>query len=173
MLKLLKDELERHGVFNAPDHPFINALVRAVPFNTVPTKMKMVMAISHLTNFASQFRRNIELWDGTPVTVNSISFVIADSGANKDSSNNKIRKCFSPGYEILEQKLSKYNQKQAISRAQSSGEDPELAQEFDVYKNFLKPIPPVFTSITTGPGLIQHINDIGDLPVTSTFLYSG
>lgn len=37
----------------------------------------------------------------------------------------------------------------------------------------MRPLPPIDIMPTTGPGLIQHINDIGDLPLTSPFMYSG
>jgi len=171
MLQLLKAELNKHHIFQAPEDDFINALTRAIPFATVPDKMKLVIAISHLTNFAGQFRRNIALWDDTPVPINSISFVMASSGANKDSSNNAVRKCFKPGFEILSKEVEKAVKKDAIIAATAAGEDP--ADEFSIYKEYLKPIPPVFMSITTGPGLIQHINDVGELPLLSSFLYTG
>lgn len=171
MRELLKQELDKYSIFQAPDDDFINALTRAIPFATVPDKMKLVIAISHLTNFAGQFRRNIVLWDDTPVPINSISFVIAGSGANKDSSNNAVRKCFKPGFQIIEEELQKQVKKDAIEHAKNAGEDPY--NEYSVYKDYIKPIPPVFMSITTGPGLVKHINDIGDLPLSSSFLYSG
>jgi len=171
MLNMLRAELEPLGVFDPPDNEFVESLSRAIPFDNVPKRVKYVLSISHLTNYAGQFRRNIRLWDSTPVPINAISFVILNSGAGKDSSNNAIKKCFSPGFEILEQQVEKEVTKKAISRAKSAGEDP--AEEYEVYRDYMLPIPPVFMAITTGPGLIQHINDIGALPLTSSFLYSG
>ena len=171
MLNILRAELEKYDAFSEPDHEFINALVRAVPFSTVPNKMKIVFAISHLSNFASQFRRSIELWDGTLVPTNNISFVIADSGANKDSSNNKIRKCFKAGYEKIHKVLEEHVRKEAINAANAAGED--MPDEYEIYRKYLKPIPPVFMSMTTGPGLVQHINDIGALPASAGMIYTG
>ena len=171
MLDILKAELQKYGAFSYPDHEFIDALVRAIPFNTVPDKMKMVFAISHLSNYASQFRRNIELWDGTLVPTNNISFVIADSGANKDSSNNKVKSCFKQGYEMISATLEDYVRNKAIRAAEAAGED--LPGEYEVYKAYLKPVPPVFMSMTTGPGLVQHINDIGALPAGAGLVYTG
>lgn len=171
MLEILRKELQNYGAFNAPDHPFINAMVRAVPFNTVPTKMKLVFAISHLSNFASQFRRNIELWDGTLVPTNNISFVVADSGANKDSSNSKIKKCFADGFDAIDKELKLFVKDDAIDKAEKAGED--TPEEFAVYCKYMLPIPPIFMSITTGPGLVQHINDIGALPAGSGMVYTG
>jgi hypothetical protein len=61
--------------------------------------MKAVVAVAQVTAFASQFRRNIKLWDDvTEVPVNAISFVITGSGAGKDSSVKAARKCFKSGY---------------------------------------------------------------------------
>lgn len=171
MLEILRKELEEYDIFSAPNNELVNSLVRAVPFTTVPLKMKAVMAISHITNFAGQFRRNIELWDGTEVPINGIAFVISGSGDNKDSSNSKIRGCFKPGFELIRKEVEKTVKSEAIRLATAAGE--EVPTEFAFYKDYLKPIPPIFTTITTGPGLIQHINDIGDLPLSSTFMYSG
>ena len=89
MLNILHTELDKLGVFDTPKHAFVQSLTNAIPFSNVPENMKIIFAISHLSNFASQFRRNITLWDGTSVPTNSIAFVIAPSGANKDSSNSK------------------------------------------------------------------------------------
>ncbi|EIG0582169.1 hypothetical protein HOZ66_004832 [Escherichia coli] len=120
MLDILHAELTKYKAFDAPDHEFVEALTRAIPFNTVPTKMKMVFALSHLATFASQFRRNIQLWDGTLVPTNSISFVVADSGANKDSSHNKVKKCFKSGYETIEKFLQNHVTAEAIKKAKSA-----------------------------------------------------
>lgn len=171
MLNILRAELEKYNAFAAPDHAFIDALTRAISFSTVPTKMKLVFAIAHLSNYASQFRRNIKLWDGTLVPTNNISFVVADSGANKDSSNSKVKKCFKSGYDMIEKYLQKFVRTEAIQKAKDAGE--ELPEEFSIYCKYMRPIPPVFMSITTGPGLVQHINDIGALPVSSGMQYSG
>lgn len=171
MLEILKAELEKYNAFSPPEHIFIDAIVRAIPFSTVPVKMKTVFAISHLSHYASQFRRNTKLWDGTMVPTNNISFVIADSGANKDSSNSKVKSCFKTGYEAIHSRLEEFTRAEAIKAAKHAGED--MYEEYEVYRNYLKPIPPVFMSMTTGPGLIQHINDIGALPCSSGLLYTG
>ena len=67
-------------------------------------------------------------------------------------------------------RLSLVTQK-AIAAAQAAGDDP--ATEFDIYKSYMQPVPPIDIMPTTGPGLIQHINDIGDLPISAGFMYSG
>lgn len=171
MLDFLRNELTNYGAFNTPNHIFVQSLIKAIPFNTVPEKMKTIFALSHLSQYASQFRRSIQLWDGTLVPTNNISFVIADSGANKDSSNNKIKKCFADGYAQIGELVKDYVKNNAIEAAEKAGEDSPY--EYAIYKHYLKPIPPVFISITTAPGLIQHVNDIGALPALSGMQYSG
>ena len=171
MLDMLKEELEPLGVFNPHKNDIVASLTRAIPFANIPEKVKNTIAISHLTNFVGQFRRNIKLWDDTLVPINAISFIILGSGAGKDSSNNAVKKCFTPGFQLLENEVKRAVRKEAIAKAKEAGEDP--AEEFAIYKSYMKPIPPVFMSITTGPGLIQHINDIASLPLLSTFQYTG
>lgn len=171
MLTILREELAKHKVFDKPAHPFVDALVAAIPFSTVPLKMKQVFAIAHLSCFATQFRRNVLLDDGTPVPVNNLSFVIADSGANKDSTHNKIKKCFGPGY----QELKEYNTNWAIAKAKQDAEmaGEELYEERAIYSKYLLPVPPEFSSFTTGPGLVQYINDMAKLPAMSSMVYTG
>jgi len=171
MLDILRSSLDELNVFDAPNHEFVSRLTRTVSFSNVPEKMKVVFALSHISNYASQFRRNIELWDGTLVPTNSIAFVIAPSGANKDSSNSKIKKCFTPGISMLLKTVENAVIEKAIRTAEQQGED--LPANEAVYRKYMQPVPPVFTSLTTGPGLVQHINDIGSLPALSTSVYSG
>lgn len=48
-----------------------------------------------------------------------------------------------------------------------------MYQEFEIYKPYMDSIPPIDIMPTTEPGLIQHINDIGNLEISSGFIYSG
>jgi hypothetical protein len=43
--------------------------------------MKAVVAVHHIVAFAAQFNRKVELWDGTPVPINAVSFSICASGS--------------------------------------------------------------------------------------------
>lgn len=171
MYDVLRKELESLKAFSTPDVNFINTLVTAIPFTTVPHKMKVAFVLAHLSHFASQFRRNMLLWDGAEVPTNNITFVIADSGANKDSANSKMKACFKPGFKIIEEYLKDYTKDAAIKAAENAGE--ELPTEPSVYSKYRKAIPPPFTGFSTGPGLVQHISDAGELPVSATMQYSG
>lgn len=170
MLDLTKAELDKFQALTPKLNGHLQRVVDAIPYNVNP-RMKATIAVAQLTTFASQFRRNIMLWDDTSVPINAISFVITGSGYGKDSSVKAARKCFTPGYDIINDTRKRLVHTAAIKAAAAAGESP--AEEFDIYKAYLKPIPPIDIMPTTGPGLIQHINDIGALNLSAGFLYSG
>ena len=170
MLNITRTELESQEALTPALNSHIQRIVNAIPYN-VNLRMKAVIAVAQLTAFASQFRRNIMLWDDTSVPINAISFVITGSGAGKDSSVKAARKCFSTGYDMILNKRYSLAVSAAISEAAAHGDEP--CTEYDVYRSYLRPLPPIDIMPTTGPGLIQHINDIGDHPITTGFLYSG
>jgi len=171
MLDYTKKELEKHDAFSTKLNPYLQRIVNAIPFATVDPRMKATIAVAQLVAFASQFRRNISLWDNTPVPINAISFVVTGSGKNKDSSVKAARKCFTNGYSRIDTVRKQLATKEAIAAASAAGEDP--ADQFEIYKSYLQPIPPIDIMPTTGPGLIQHINDISDLELSSGFMYAG
>ena len=78
----------------------------------------------------------------------------------------QTRKCFSVGYD----KILNYRKQQAIQAAIKSAADhgDEPSNEYDIYKAYLRPLPPIDIMPTTGPGLIQHLNDIADHSTTQT-----
>ena len=171
MLSITKAELDKHNALTPSLAPHIQGIVNAITFTTVDPRMKAVIAVAQLTTFASQFKRRIELWDDTLVPINAISMVITGSGGGKDSSVKAARKCFRDGYNRINDEVHNREKLNAIAAAQDAGEStPELEY---VYKQYMKPIPPVDIMPTTGPGLIQHINDIADLDLTSGFMYTG
>ncbi len=172
MLDLTRSKLEEKDALTPKVNDFIQQIINAIPFPTVPLQMKAVIAVAQLTNFAAQFRRNIALWDGdTEVPVNAISFVISGSGAGKDSSVNSARKCFKAGYELIEDMRYKEVVKDAIQSARY--EEEEFPDDYATYRKYMKPIPPVDITPSTGPGLIKHVNDIANLSLSSGFMYSG
>lgn len=172
MLAQTKELLKEAGAFTGEQNEYIKNVIEAISFPTIDPRMKAVVAVAQVTAFASQFRRNIKLWDDhTEVPVNAISFVITGSGAGKDSSVKAARKCFKSGYKVAEQAAEKSAIKKAIEQAKAEGlPNP---QDEAVYRSYLQSVPPVDIMPTTGPGLIQHINDIGDVGVGAGFMYSG
>lgn len=79
MLELTHAELAKYDAFAPTLNPFLQQIVNAIPYSVDP-RMKSVIAVTQLTVFASQFRRNVMLWDGTSVPINAISFVVTGSG---------------------------------------------------------------------------------------------
>jgi hypothetical protein len=172
MLTKTKELLRNEGAFSGEQNAHLRGVVEAISFPTINPRMKSVIAVAQITAFASQFRRNIQLWDDvTEVPVNAISFVITGSGAGKDSSVKAARKCFKTGYALIEDTAVKKAIQQAIEMAREEGlPNPE---DEAIYKPFLRPVPPVDIMPTTGPGLIQHINDIGSVGIGAGFMYTG
>ena len=173
MLQLTREELDKHNVFSPQLNTHLTEVVNAIPFTTVSSNMKSIIAATQITTFASQFRRNILLWDGTEVPINAISFVITGSGNGKDSSVNAARKCFSEGYQRILKAREQAEIQRAIKTAIAHDEDPSQANSEEIYSKYLRPLPPIDIMPTTGPGLIQHINDISDLDTTAGLLYAG
>ena len=172
MLEQAKELLENHEAFVGPQNKYLQRVVEAISFPTINPRMKSIIAVAEITAFASQFRRNIKLWDDvTDVPINAISFVITGSGSGKDSSVKAARKCFTAGYELVHQASHDKAIEQAIQEAKEEG--LPNARDEAMYKQYLKPVPPIDIMPTTGPGLIQHINDIGDLELGAGFMYTG
>lgn len=171
MLQLTKAELDKYDAFNLKLNSNIQRVTNAIPFQTIEPRVKAMIAVTQLTVFASQFRRNVRLWDDTLVPINTISFAILGSGAGKDSSVKAARKCFAPGYDHILNTRKSIEIRAAQVAAANAGE--ESTMEYEVYKKYMRPLPPIDIMPTTGPGLIQHINDVGDLSLSASFVYSG
>jgi hypothetical protein len=172
MLAQTKELLKKQGAFSGEQNKHLQKVIEAISFPTIDPRMKSVVAVAQITAFASQFRRNIQLWDDvTEVPVNAISFVITGSGAGKDSSVKAARKCFKSGYGLIEQAQDAKAVQLAIAEAEAEGL-PNPKDEA-MYRAYLKPVPPIDIMPTTGPGLIQHINDIGEIGLGAGFMYSG
>ncbi len=171
MLELMKKELEEAGAFTDKTNIIVKLITDAMPSDTVPMRMKEVIAVSEIITYASQFRRNMWHWDGFELPINATSFIIADSGLGKDSSVKAARRCFAPGYELIENKRKQFAKEQAIKAASDAGEDAPY--EFDNYKKYYYPPAPVLIAPTTPQGLIQHLNDISDLALGAGSIYAG
>lgn len=171
MLVKTESELASQGAFIPIQAPIIQRVAETIPYVTVPERMKLTIAVSEIMTYASQFRKNIVTRDGTQVPINSIAFVVTASGQNKDSSVRAARKCFTEGYKILTKKVKDLAVLEAKKLATEAGcEDPNSPEE---YRKFYKDPAPIFMSPTTGPGFVQHINDLAKYPILAGLLYSG
>ena len=172
MLDKTRKYLEEAGAFSEGQNYYVDKVINSITFPTIPFRMKAVIAVSQITTFASQFRRNIKMWDGiTDVPVNAISFVITGSGAGKDSSVKAARKCFSKGYKYTKEKMIARVTSDAIRQAKREGQ--QNPEDRAVYGQYLKPIPPIDITPTTGEGLVQHINDLDAVGIGAGIMYSG
>ena len=79
MLDVLEKEIHKLNIYegNIPD--IVEAIANSIPSQTIPRRMKLALAVSELMLFASQFRNNIQHWNGSVIPVNSIMFCVAKS----------------------------------------------------------------------------------------------
>lgn len=171
MLPLLVDELQKYDVFGTKLPDIIERVADAIPFENIPLRMKYTIAVSEVMLYASQFRRNMQMWDGTSVPINSVAFVITGSGQNKDSSVNAARRCFNVGYEMINDRRKNLAKRSAIKQAQEAGVEPPFT--YDKYKQFYRTPNPLFVAISTNEGFIQHLNDLDYDGIGSGYMYSG
>ncbi len=171
MLEVLQTELTKYGAFETQLPDIIERIAEAIPYQTIPDRMKCTIAASEITLFASQFRRNIKTWDDSSVPINAVGFVITGSGQNKDSSVNAARRCFAIGYEMIADKRKALAKRHAIQLAQEAGVQPPYTWE--TYRQFYRNPNPLFVAPSTTEGFIQHLNDLDADGIGSGYLYSG
>lgn len=171
MLEITKAELDSYDAFSTELPPVVDLVLDSINNINIPTRMKKIVAISEIVSFAAQFKRNIWHWDGFELPINATSFIIAKSGAGKDSSVKGARRCFALGYDLIEKKRLKAAKDRAVQAASDAGED--VPYEFESYKKYYEPPAPVLIAPTTPQGLIQHLNDISTLPFGSGSIYAG
>lgn len=171
ILEQARAELNSLDAFSTDLPPIVKLVSQAIPINTIPDRMKLIISISEIVSFASQFRRNIWHWDGFELPINATSFVIAGSGDGKDSAVKAVRRCFAIANDHINEERKSLAKKQAISAASEAGETPPY--EYENYKKFYTPPPPILIAPTTPQGLIQHLNDIADIPLGAGSMYAG
>ena len=154
MLDVLEKEIHTLNIYEGNIPPIVEAIANSIPSQTIPRRMKLALAISELVLFASQFRNNIQHWNGSIIPVNSIMFCVAKSGASKDSSVKAARKCFEEGYEIINQVRHDNAVDRAIQKATQEGYD--LPDKFASYKDFYNP-PNPYLSLYLPPKVLFSI----------------
>jgi len=171
MLPELKATLEQAGALTNNLPPIINRIVDSIPIN-VPLRFKQTIAVSEIMLYASHLRRNIAHWDGGSIPVNSISFVIAGSGIGKDSGVNYARKCFSAGYQLINEKRLEIAVQQAVKLASLDGCDqPYLHENYSKY--YVEPDELFAAPDSSIKGLHKHFNALEASGIGGGFVYSG
>ena len=171
MLEILKQELIKRKALSGKLPDIIISLAEAISSKTIPLNMKYTIAVSEMMLYASQFRRNILHWNGTEVPINAISFVVTGSGDGKDSTLNAVRRCFSTGYNMINDRRKELAKQSAIQEAREAGESNPTAWE--VYKNYYRAPNPLFVAPSTTEGFIQHLNDLDYDGIGAGFMYTG
>ena len=171
MLQQTKAELESYNALSSKLPQIVQLVADSISNTTIPDRMKYIIAVSEIVTFASQFRRNMWHWEGFELPINATSFVVAGSGLGKDSGVSAARRCFAEGYALIENKRKQLAKEQAIKAASDAGED--VPYEFENYKKYYSEPVPIFIAPNTVQGLIQHLNDMSNLPIASGLLYAG
>lgn len=171
MLEMLKDHLNKQGVFNGRVSEDMLSLSNCVT-GDVSTQMKHSIAISEIMLYASQFRRYIKLpADKHLIPINSISFVLAASGANKDRTVKAIRSALEPGYIKIDAFRKDLAKTKAIQMATADGR--EAPDKWDSYKDFYRQPGTLFAAMTNSAAYLDHLADIERLAVGAGFMYTG
>ncbi len=136
--------------------PFVDAIQLGsdTVAGDVPFRLKLGIAISELTTFASHLRKPIKLYDGTIVPVNAIVFALSASGTSKDKSLNAIRKSMKRAYTKLQENRLEEAEKLAKKKARTEGDGT------DEWRKHYKDPKPLQTGLGTAEGLIHHFADI-------------
>lgn len=121
-LKMLEDVLHSKTCFDTKMHDAFERAVKCIS-PAASYKMKLMMAVTELTVFASQLRKPILMSDNTELPVNIMSFVLAGSGESKDSSVAMVRKALSPAYDLIDNYRKSHAVAAAEQKARFNGED--------------------------------------------------
>lgn len=164
--KVLRDK----GVFRESNISIIENIVDSIYFD-IPRKMKITLAINGIVLYASQFKKHIQHWDGTLVPVNAITFLLAPSGASKDSSHKIVKDCFRQGYDLITERIKENAINVAMIDAREAGKSNW--DTFAGYNEFYIAPNPLFVAISTQEGFIQHLNMLEKFGLGAGFIYSG
>ncbi len=164
--EVLHTYLKEKGAFDKPVlHPIVQKATEVV-YSGIPYKLKTAMAISEVITFASHLRKNIELFDGTIVPCNAIAFLLAKSGASKDSSVSAIRKAFKPAYNLIEQHRK--------DKAKSTAEKHALldGKQKEEWLNYYEAPKDLFPALATPEGLVLHLHNLEVSGIGAGFIAS-
>lgn len=171
MLDMLEKEINKLNLFEGNIPVILKYLADSIPSRTIPYRMKLALAVSEVMLYTSQFRINIQHWNGSIIPINSIMFCIAKSGAAKDSSLKAVRKCFNNAYVMLNARRTIHAVQRAQKEAKEDGKD--CCDQYVVYKQYLKTPNPLFVAISTPEGFIQHLNDLDEDTIGAGYTFSG
>jgi len=150
----LQQDLEEYKCFSTSEqHPALQYAVKCIS-QQASYKMKLMMAASELVLFTSHLRKPILNSEGTTIPVNIFSFILAKSGASKDSSLHQIRAALSDAYELLETKRKEAARKKAEYKATVNDGEANKWRDYYVEPNAL------FVGIGTVEGQMAHWDNL-------------
>ena len=171
MHKLLEDALREYDVFSDELPEIVNSIVKAIPSDTIPVRLKQAIAISEIVRYASQFHIHIHHWNNSIIPINTIIFGIAKSGASKDSSVSYAKECFAAAYK---NHIELYRNEEAIDKAieAARADGCDAPDNWNVYKNYYVDCNPLVVGISTLEGFLLHLNELSKSKYGSGFLYN-
>lgn len=134
--------------------------------NSIPLSMSSLIANYTLANFVSQFQIKL-LLDGSRIPCNMVGFVLAHSGASKDSTVTTQENAMSAGYNVIEQYRSDKAREQARARAMEVDGD-----ESNWHAHYKEPFP-LTNSISTIEGLVSRLNAFAKDGIGMSSVYTG
>ena len=146
---IIKSELDRLNVFDGKMNRFAMYMANSLD-EEVPLSMRLNIANYALASFIGHFHTKIVLEDSF-IPTNFIGFTLASSGSAKTSSVNKLEKALSRGYNVIEDVRKVLAEKKAKEKAEANDEENWL--------KYMKPLNPLFNSISTEAGMIKKLND--------------
>lgn len=160
---MYRESLEAAGCFKHEYPTVIKSAMQAISGN-VPEKMQALMAATELILYASHLRKPI-LWEGSTIPVNTISFLIGDSGAGKGRSVKSVRNLLKPGYELIDKAREQDAKAKAVEDAEADGKKPT-----DWRKYYSKPRS-LIANVSTLPGTMKHLAALEHGRLGAGFLY--
>ena len=164
-LELTTNYLVKRNAFKKEFHPLLSATMDLLATD-IPNHLRLSISLSELITLTSQFRKHIQLHDGTLVPCNAISIGLYGSGISKDSSLSKVKKAFNPAYDLLEKKRKEYARRNAETEALEAGESSEE------WLNYYQSPPPIRVGLGTVPGMVQHFADTENNPIGAPIIYN-
>lgn len=169
----LKIELDKYEIFNTNLPSYMTELKNTIPNPDLPDKMKLTIAMTFLILYMSEFRRNILIANGSLIPINAISFILAVSGAGKDSAVNLMKRNFSKGYKEIDKIRTNLAITKAIEIAKANKTDKSNADSPNTYMKYYEEPLPLFTAPSTNEGYIQYLNALDNDKLGSGLIFSG
>ncbi|RLA58187.1 MAG: hypothetical protein DRQ78_12480, partial [Epsilonproteobacteria bacterium] len=134
----------------------------------VPLSMSSLIAMYTMSNFVSQFQYKFRLGN-SKIPTNMVGFLLAGSGASKDSTVSAQSKAMDPGYLVIEQ----HRRNEAIETAKNRAAAEEGDDGSGNHMKYFKDPLPLEVSISTVEGLTHRLNHFAKDGIGMPAIYVG